>query len=86
LSGVGLLVVALASAAALGAGILFGPHAARAPRLRDRVVLGAFAVAVLVRLTLGWPAVVWLLLLWASFGIGGRIRRRLERGLRRAGD
>jgi hypothetical protein len=72
------LAIVVFNALALLAGGLFGPAAAQGGRLRERVVLVVFCLAVAADIALHQPTILWFLMLWASFGIGSRLRRRLE--------
>jgi MFS-type transporter involved in bile tolerance (Atg22 family) len=69
-------VVAWNVVALLG-GLALGPALAQRERLRGRLLLAALVLAVAAQVA-GRHGVVWWLMLWVSFAVGERIRRRLQ--------
>lgn len=62
---------------ALLAGVAYGPVYVVAGRIRTWTLRLLFLIA-LVAQALHFPGVPWFLVLWTSFGVGARIRRRIE--------
>jgi hypothetical protein len=69
------LVLAVA-VAALALGLAFGPALVA---VRRRLLVAALILG-LVGQFLGWNGLVWFAVVWLSFLVGERLRRRLEFG------
>jgi hypothetical protein len=71
-----LWLVPAVSVLAVLLGLAFGPAVAG---VRRRLLLAALVVGVIGQF-MGWHGLVWFLLVWLSFLVGERLRRRLEFG------
>jgi hypothetical protein len=71
-------VLGVTNALALVAGLAFGPVYAAAGPIRTWTLRILFVLAALLQVLHVGAALAWFFILWASFGIGGRIRRRIE--------
>jgi hypothetical protein len=73
---VNLWLIVAVSVAALLLGLAYGPALAG---VRRRLLAVALVVGIVGEF-MGWNGLVWFLLVWLSFMVGERARRRLEFG------